>query len=237
MPPLSREEIESGIASRRWFHRIKLPFDLVTPGTREPEAWEMYKLPESLDGKRVLDVGAWDGGFSFESEARGAASVIAMDLWNTQTDPGSVGAGWDNFRFAHDALQSKVQPWNASVYDLLPWDGAAFRSFDLILFLEVLYHLHNPMLALRRIHDVLSPDGLCCLETWIDAEWISEPAAIFYPGSELNGDPSNWWGPNVACVQGMAKASGFASCELVWWRQDVHFVGRGKRAAFHLRRQ
>ena len=46
---------------------------------------------------------------------------------------------------------------------------------------------------------------------------------------------SNWWGPNIKCVGHLAKAAGFDSCELVWWRQDVHFGGRGKRACFHLR--
>lgn len=233
---MTEQEIKDGVSARKWFHCIQLPFGIVTPGSREPDAWQLYKLPERLDGKRVLDIGAWDGGFSFEAERRGAVSVTAMDLWNTASDPGSSGAGWNNFQFAHAALDSKVKPVNSNVYDLLPWDGAGFRSFDLILFLEVLYHLHNPMLALKRIHDVLAAGGLCCMETWIDAEWIEEPAAIFYPGDELNGDPSNWWGPNIKCVQAMAVAVGFKTCDVVYSRNDVHLGGRGKRVCFHVRK-
>jgi tRNA (mo5U34)-methyltransferase len=31
-----------------------------------------FPIPENLTGKRVLDIGAWDGWFSFEMERRGA---------------------------------------------------------------------------------------------------------------------------------------------------------------------
>jgi tRNA (mo5U34)-methyltransferase len=32
----------------------------------------------------------------------------------------------------------------------------------------------------------------------------------FYPGRELNNDPTNWWGPNVPAVRGMLESLGFA---------------------------
>ena len=38
----------------------------------------------------------------------------------------------------------------------------------------------------------------------------ARPAAAFYPARELNGDPTNWWGPNPAAVQGMLKVAGFS---------------------------
>lgn len=228
---MTHEEIVDGVAKRQWFHCIDLGNGIVTPGTREKDAWQMYRLPERLDGKRVLDIGAWEGGFSFEAERRGASQVIAMDVWGTTQEPGSVGAGWENFQFAHNALNSKVIPEFMNVYSLSPSLG----PFDLILFLEVLYHLQDPIAGLRHVKSALAPGGMVCLETWIDAEWIDEPAAIFYPGAELNNDPTNWWGPNIKCVQLMAATVGFKEAELVWWRQDVHFGGRGKRACFHLR--
>ena len=70
------------------------------------------------------------------------------------------------------------------------------------LFLGVLYHLPNPLLALERVAAVT--DGLLMLETVVDMVGIGRPAAAFYPG-ELNSDPTNWWGPNQAAVQGMLK--------------------------------
>lgn len=234
---MTEQEIRDGVEKRKpWFHCIQLPYGIVTPGTREADAWQTYKLPERLDGKFVLDIGAWEGQFSFEAERRGASQVVAMDLWGNdpaKDEPGSMGQGWDNFQFCREVLDSRVIPVYKNVYDLSP---ARDLSFDLILFLEVLYHLQDPLLGLRRVASVLAPDGMLCMESWIDAEWIKEPAAIFYPGYELNNDPTNWWGPNVLCVQSLAVAAGFKTCELVWSRNDVHFGGRGKRACFHCRK-
>jgi tRNA (mo5U34)-methyltransferase len=227
---MTENEIREGVDKRKWFHCIQLPYGIITPGTREADAWQTYKLPERLNGKRVLDIGAWEGGFSFEAERRGAEHVVAMDVWGSVDEPGSGGYGWDNFQFAHDALQSRVVPEQMNVYSL----SASLGPFDLILFLEVLYHLQDPFLGLRRVRSAMAKGGMVCMETWIDAEWVDEPAAIFYPGNELNGDRTNWWGPNVKCVQSLAAAAGFTSADLVWWRQDVHFGGRGKRACFHL---
>ncbi len=226
---MTEQEIRDGVESRKpWFHCIKLPFGIVTPGTREPDAWETYKLPERLDGKRVLDIGAWEGQFSFEAEQRGAKTVVAMDVWNRKDEPGSGGYGWFNYQFAHEVLKSQVETLDRNIYEI-----QVYRQFDLVLFLEVLYHLQEPFLGLRRVSSLTAPGGMLCLETWIDAEWIDEPAMIFYPGKELNGDPTNWWGPNIACVQSMVLAAGFKTCQLVWSRPDVHLGGRGKRACFH----
>src|SRR5882757_8695768 len=64
-----------------WWHTIKLGDGLVTPG-REPanESRDPYlRIPEDLTGKIVLDVGAWDGKYSFLAEQRGANSVVALD--------------------------------------------------------------------------------------------------------------------------------------------------------------
>jgi hypothetical protein len=35
-------------------------------------------MPERLDDRSVLDIGAWDGFFSFEAERRGAARVEVL---------------------------------------------------------------------------------------------------------------------------------------------------------------
>jgi tRNA (mo5U34)-methyltransferase len=79
---------------RYWFHSIDVGQGVVTPGQKPPELldaeWNELRLPD-LTGKTVLDVGAWDGYFSFRAEASGAARVVALDhyawsldvrLWN-----------------------------------------------------------------------------------------------------------------------------------------------------------
>ena len=45
---------------------------------------------------------------------------------------------------------------------------------------------------------------------------MAQPAAVFYPGTELNDDPTNWWGPNPAAVLGLLQTAGFARSEMVY---------------------
>ena len=70
--------------------------------------------------------------------------------------------------------------------------------FDLVLFLGVLYHMRHPLQALERVYSVTGKQLI--LETHLDMLDFDRPAMAFYPGDELNGDPSSWRGPNVAAV-------------------------------------
>lgn len=230
---MTEQEIRDGVAERQWFHNIRLPHNIITPGTREPGAWEMYRLPKRLDGMSVIDIGAWEGGFSFEAERRGADSVLAMDVWGNQDgDPGSGGYGWDNFQFAHRALKSKVATLNRNVYDIEPSMG----TYDVVLFLEVLYHLQHPIFGLEKVASLVHNKGLLVLETWIDCVNVDYPAMAFYETTDLAGDPTNWWGPNQKCVEALLRTVGFKHVKRVYMREDVHLGGRGQRACFHATR-
>jgi len=56
----------------RWWHSIDLGNGVVTQGRdKSREKLQFYGFPESFAGKTVVDVGAWDGFFSFEAERRG----------------------------------------------------------------------------------------------------------------------------------------------------------------------
>ena len=51
--------------------------------------------------------------------------------------------------------------------------------------------------------------GRLILETVVDMVGVARPAMAFYPGRELNNDPTNWWGPNPPAVRGMLRSVGF----------------------------
>jgi len=71
-------DLRAEAARVNWFHSIELAPGFVTPGRTDTRAQvERLHLPASLAGKTVLDVGAWDGYFSFEAERRGAERVVA----------------------------------------------------------------------------------------------------------------------------------------------------------------
>ena len=65
-----------------WWHSIDLGNGLVSPGVHSLEELQsLYRslnLPEDLSGKSLLDIGCWDGFYSFEAERHGA-KVTAVD--------------------------------------------------------------------------------------------------------------------------------------------------------------
>jgi tRNA (mo5U34)-methyltransferase len=189
------------------------------PLTRLP----LLGLPESLTGLTVLDIGAWDGFFSFECERRGAARVVAADYYSWH------GASWGTkagFEMAREALGSRVEDVDLDVMDLSP---ERIGMFDVVLFLGVLYHLRDPLAALERVASVTA--GTLILETVVDQVGVSRPVAAFYPDRELNNDPTNWWGPNPAAVIGMLRAAGFARADMITALPGA--IHRTARAAWH----
>jgi tRNA (mo5U34)-methyltransferase len=220
-----------------WYHSIELAPGVVTPGRAPLEAWEAtlrkLQLPD-LRGKSVLDVGAYDGFFSFAAERLGAARVVALDHYVWFTDMAAYMKEWraaqqagrrmppphetchwrpdelpgrHPFDAVHALLGSRVEP---VVGDFMSMDFGALRRFDVVLFLGVLYHMEEPLRAMRRAASAVAPGGLLAIET----EAVELPGAPdaafceFLPGSELNNDASNWWVPNAKALEGLVRAVG-----------------------------
>jgi tRNA (mo5U34)-methyltransferase len=195
-------DVRAEVAQITWFHRIDLGNGVITPGVDDtPGKLQRFGLPGDLTGKTVLDVGAWDGFFSFEAERRGASRVLATDAFSWS------GGGWgtkQGFDLAHRVLQSRVESQEVDVLDLSP---ETVGTFDLVLCLGVLYHMRHPLLALERVASVAS--DMLILETHVDMLDCPRPAMAFYPGAEVHCDPTNWCGPNPAMVAAMLRDVGF----------------------------
>jgi tRNA (mo5U34)-methyltransferase len=216
--------LQERVAAIRWYHTIDLGDGVTTNGVDDsPQRLVRAQLPASLEGLSVLDIGAWDGFFSFECERRGASRVVAADYYSWH------GSGWGTkagFTLAREALGSGVEDIDIDVMDLSP---ERVGTFDLVLFLGVLYHLRHPFLALERVASV-ARDRLI-LETVVDMVGLSRPAMAFYPDRELNNDPTNWWGPNVPAVRGMLESLGFEHVTTVTRLPNAPY--RAARAAYH----
>lgn len=199
---MNTAELRAKVFSRPWFHKIDLGNGVVTPGVDDsPAKLKLMRIPESLTGKTVIDIGAYDGFFSFEAEKRGASRVLATDMYCWQGTGMGDGEG---FKIAREALQSRVEAKLIAVEDISP---ATVGMFDVVLFLGVLYHAPDPLRYLRAARSVCRE--LLILETHYDALDYPRPAMVFYPGRTLNNDPSNFWGPNPRCVAEMLGEVGF----------------------------
>lgn len=213
MASLMTAEQTEAMRAIRWFHRIQLDPQTITPGEcphTAADATARFGIPEDLAGKTVLDIGAWDGLFSFEAERRGAR-VTALD---TTFENGGNWGGTRGFEFARRHLGSRVQFTPGSVFDL---DPAVHGQFDYVFFFGVLYHLTDPVAALRRVFAVTRE---CCL---IETAYSDHPDGLsralweFKPGHD--NDPTNYWYPTIAGLAAMLRLVGFAEANVLHARE------------------
>jgi tRNA (mo5U34)-methyltransferase len=210
------ESLKRDIDAIQWWHRIDLGHGLITPGPDPtPARLPEMQIPQDLTGLSVLDIGAWDGFFSFEAERRGAKRVLATDSFCWGQGGWGSKAGFD---LARQILGSRVEDLVIDPLDLTP---ERIGTFDLVLCLGVLYHMRHPLLMLERVFSVTSHQLI--LQTQVDLSALDRPALAFYQGTELNNDPTNWCGPNPAAVVAMLKSVGFKDVRIIsrWLAREV----------------
>jgi len=187
-----------------WYHSIELPGGEVLRGLQTIERLKsrlaQFAIPTDLRGKRVLDIGAWDGWFTFEMERRGAG-VVALDLVSNE-----------KFLLARDLLKSTADYLVGDICRLSP---VILGRFEIVLFFGVLYHLKHPLLALERVCEITTDTAY--VESYVidDGTDLDAPPVLeYYEGTELRGQFDNWVGPNVVGLLAMARMAGFAEVQL-----------------------
>jgi tRNA (mo5U34)-methyltransferase len=204
---MTPDEIHQRIKGLFWTHIIDLGHGIKSPGLWPPMNLVAAGCPD-LRGKRVLDFCAADGGITFQAEKLGADYVLATDSWLWGDAPGTSKAAFDA---AREILGSKVDSKYLPVMDHSP--ETLGGTFDLVIFTGVLYHMRHPLLALEKLFSVTGTQAI--VESHVDMLDDKRPSMAFYPGDELNGDPSNWWGPNIPCLEAMLKTVGFSRVKLI----------------------
>jgi tRNA (mo5U34)-methyltransferase len=175
----------------------------------------LLQIPQDLTGKSVLDIGAWDGYFSFEFERRGAKRVLAIDsfTWDEQR---AAPRGLECFLLAREFFNSKVDHKRLDVHDLSP---DAIGTFDLVFCAGVLYHMRHPLLGLEKIRSVVAEKGQLVLETHqlIPALHERAPLITYFPGDET-GVTLRYPGgfPTRAWVAAALHGAGFARHEVIY---------------------
>jgi tRNA (mo5U34)-methyltransferase len=203
-----------------WFHNLHLPTGEQTAPDHPLGDFPAFKwrqiapsLPPDLTGLRALDIGCNAGFYSFELARRGA-HVLAVDH-----DPHYLRqAEWARERFG---LESLVELKQMDVYQLVDVP----ETFDIVLFMGVLYHLRHPLLALDIVAERVGswlvlqtltmpggpPDGATPDDLGMDERaMLREPwwPTMAFVEHRLAGDPTNWWAPSAGAVEAMVRTSG-----------------------------
>jgi tRNA (mo5U34)-methyltransferase len=188
----TRDELLALARSYNWWHSIDLG-GYVTPGN--VGRWPLIeKAFDQVDfkGKKVLDIGCWDGLWSFEAEKRGAREVHSVDYvslrsWSEQP----------TYQLAHKLLGSKARYYpNLSVYDI---GRLGVTDFDVVVYCGIYYHLLEPLRAFTALREVMTEGGLMIVEgPAIESERVF---ATFSARTWFAEDPTNWWVPSVPCLR------------------------------------
>lgn len=218
-------DLQTRVDMLRWYHSIPLPGAIVTPGVQDsPRIVERLGLPSSFAGRSVLDIGAFDGFYSFYCAQRGADRVLATDC-HAWLDP---AWGRDGFPLARGALglEDQVDEMVVDVMALSP--EKVGNRFDIVLFLGVLYHLRDPITALERAASVCTE--LLVLETETALNWLPFGAGRVYVDDDLNNDASNWYAYNVPTLKRLLRRVGFSRVSVVYRTSVLRRLGRTARA-------
>jgi SAM-dependent methyltransferase len=225
-----------------WFHSVDVGDGVITKGSKSysfsANEWTGLRLGD-LTGRSVLDIGAWDGWFSFAAEDAGAARVVALDhyvwsvdhkafqqhvadreqrgepmvdamtlpdVWRPDELPGKAG-----FNTARRLRGSKVED---VVLDFAVDDLSPLGTFDVVLFLGVLYHVVDPVGALRKVYSVTKDYAVILTHNVRIGGFEDRAFAEFFANDELVGDPTNWWTSNMKGLYDWCTAAGFRKVEL-----------------------
>jgi SAM-dependent methyltransferase len=157
MEALTKSEIEAEVARLGPFHHaIELPHGVPTQdpaGARgegerrrihdlEVGAWPAITglFGGTLEGRSVLDVGCNSGGHSLLAVRSGAKRALGIDVVDRYVEQ----ANFVKRALDEDALEFRLM----AIEDV---EAEAVGTFDLVLCFGVLFHLENPVLALRKL--------------------------------------------------------------------------------------
>lgn len=225
-----------------WSHEIVLPRGLKTSSAKTQEfmaaEWEAMRLPP-LEGRSVLDIGGFDGGYAFMAEEHGAGRVAVLDSYQWSLDRVAITEyhhryadrgeappmphhetehwhpdelpGKRNFDLARQLRRSRVE---GLPLDFSATSAEAIGTWDIVLFLGVLYHLKDPLTALERLRQVTRERAVIETHAMI-VPGHPEPLWRLFPRAELNYDWTNWWIPNLGGLLGGLTAAGFSNSEVL----------------------
>lgn len=236
-----------------WFYEFDLgvlgrTVSLLPEGIRSIHATRLEMVSRAVDAHfgsrlaqvRCIDVGCHEGYYSVAMARRGLREVEGVDVRETNLRKA---------RFVAEALRlSNLSYRQRNCEELSPEEDG---SFELCLFLGVLYHLENPMLALRRIAAITTE--VCVLETqvadevegsteWGAREWVRPYQGIlalidesgeFYAENTETGAVPLALCPSEKALETMLKHAGFRRAERIEPLPDAYEQHRrGKRVVW-----
>ena len=199
-----------------WFHTFALAPGTYTPGIARDHGYRVAVLEDLFQDARVLDVGAFDGFYSFLAEAKGAKRVVAVDNeqyvdW-VRTRFGLELDGGAGFRAVAELIDSNVAYHRMDAMDIADLD----ERFDVALCFGILHRVTDPIALLSALAAVLAPGGQVVLETYGSRLDPDSPALEVHQSSDVYArDDFVYWGFGPESLRRLSRIAGFSEVEIV----------------------
>jgi tRNA (mo5U34)-methyltransferase len=200
-----------------WFHTFALAPGVYTPGIARDHGYRLSVLgADRFVGRSVLDIGAFDGFYSFLAEARGARRVVAVDNeqyvdW-VRARFGVTLTGGAGFRAITGLLASRVEYRRMDALDVRELG----ERFDVVLCFGILHRVTDPIALLQALADVLAPGGEVVLETYGSRLAADAPAIeVHEPGDVYARDDFVYWGFSPETLRRLGQIVGLAEFEVI----------------------
>ena len=201
-----------------WFHTFSLNKgeDLYTPGEARDHGYRLDSIPDSFAGMSVLDVGAFDGFYSYLAEHRGASRVLALDNeqyrhW-VKDRWGIELRGGEAFAAIGGLLDSTVEHRRIDAHEAADLD----ERFDFIFCFGILHRVQDPLGLLQVLAERLSPGGQLLIETagiLDDAGSVEGTIHVPRPGQVNARDDYFYWQFSSGSLRHLAEFIGGCTFE------------------------
>lgn len=161
------EDLVNQALAREWFYAYELPGGKQTPTYHHGQLdaihdtrWEMLNdyvkatFGGQYAGLKALDLASHQGYFAVKTAELGFAQVLGVEARQSHVD--------DSRLIGDIYAYPQLKFMQSDIFDL---DAQQMGQFDLVLMLGLLYHLENPVGALRICRDLCK--GVCLIETQI----------------------------------------------------------------------
>jgi tRNA (mo5U34)-methyltransferase len=200
-----------------WFHTFALAPGIYTPGIARDHGYRLSVLgADRFAGRSVLDVGTFDGFYSFLAEARGARRVVAVDNEQYVDWVGArfgvaleAGAG---FRAIAKLTGSRVEYRRMDALDVRELG----EQFDVALCFGMLHRVTDPVAMLQALADRLTAGGEVVLETYGSRLPGDLPALeVQEPGNVYARDDFVYWGFTPESLRRLGRIVGLGDVDVV----------------------
>lgn len=160
---------EQELLAKTWFYRFPLPSGAVTPSYHQGALDAVHTTRVDMMARALrahfgaqaipsaVDLASHQGWFSWQLTQHGVREVIAIEPREEHVEDARAV-------LAAMGLSERIRVEQCDVHDTTP---ERYGTHPLVLCFGLIYHLENPIGALRRARALTAPGGLCLVETQV----------------------------------------------------------------------